>query len=66
MKIHKRLMLVNLASAEIGLAIAKKVEEHDLTNLEVIEILTSTIQSYLKYELRMERHGNYDKPAGQE
>lgn len=38
--------------------------EYDMTNIEVMQTLHQLGLGILKYMLRYERHGNYDKPAG--
>lgn len=37
--------------------------EFEMTDIEVLQALTSSMAGSLKYMLRYERHGNYDKPA---
>lgn len=66
MRISKREMEANKAKTELELAIHQKAEELGLTDVELLQALTSAQQSTLKYMLRMERHGTYDKPAGVE
>jgi len=69
-KEHPRAKIVRLAKAEIGLALARAVGQHDLTRVEVIRIITGACHDYVadvtKYMLREERHGDEDKPADRE
>lgn len=44
--------------------IVEHQKEHGMTDIEVLQALFSYGQTNLKYQLRYERHGNYDTPAG--
>lgn len=39
------------------------IEKGGFTAVETMIILNSVMATHLKYELRYERHGNYDTPA---
>lgn len=40
-------------------------QEKGMTDIEVLQALTSHMADSLKFMLRMARHGNYDKPGGE-
>ena len=63
MKIHPRTMVVQKADTEINRAINEIWKKYDLTNNEILMILTGSQQSLLKWALRRERHGDEDKGA---
>ena len=67
-KIHKRESIVRLAELDITEAVHKITEKHKLTTLEMLCVvngaMSGVIGSIVKYEIRNERHGNYDKPGG--
>jgi hypothetical protein len=56
LRLHKRTMPVQSASADFRLSLIKFQQEHDLTDVEVAQMLTETLQSVLKYVLQRERH----------
>ena len=65
MKIHPREEITNKAKLEFMKLIGAWMEKYDLTLIEMLQILTGEIQTYLKYALRQERHPkDPDKPAG--
>jgi hypothetical protein len=61
---HEREMKVRKASLELETLIIEKAQEADLTDVELLQVLTSAQQGTLKYMLRRERHGDSDTPAG--
>lgn len=63
MQLHERTMPVSAASTKLAILIDKFQEENDLTDIELLQALHSHSQSVLKYMLRYERHGNYERPA---
>lgn len=63
MRLHERTQKVQLAYAEIEMAFMKAVESADLTPAETFILLARIIQHYGTYEIRMERHGTYEKKA---
>lgn len=63
MTMHERTMPVKKAGLEISDALVRIRDEHDLTDVEFLQILVAEQQSVLKYMLRFERHGDYDTPA---
>lgn len=56
MKLHPRTMPVERARAEIGLALIRMQEEHDLTNIEMLQAIGLVQSQILTYMLRAERH----------
>lgn len=67
MKIHKRVPIVNEASAEIAQHFVKTASKHNLTSIEMLGILHDIAGTTLKYALRAERHPeNPDQPSGLE
>ena len=63
MKIHKRFKIVNKADVDIRRAIADAAARYDLTFAEEIAILADIIRTETKVLIRLERHGNEDKPG---
>lgn len=63
MKVNQRMFLIQQAESEIHKFILDKVQEHDLTYIEELQILNSISASALKYALRIERHGDASKEA---
>lgn len=63
-RIHEREVKVRRASAELETMILQKAREEDLTDVELLQALTSAMQGSLKYMLRRERHGDEDTPSG--
>lgn len=70
MKIHKREQQTDLAQTQLTLAVWKELENHDLTEGELIRVLTgafsSLIGSQARDMIRFERHGNYEDAGGLE
>ena len=58
---HPREQRVTLAKVDIGEAILEAIEKYNLTDYEVLQILTGEALGYIRMGLRMERHGDYDK-----
>lgn len=69
-KVHIREQITRKAEQELRSFLwdLHKREDLGLTNIEykmlLHSILSEEVSRYFKYELRMERHGNYDKPSG--
>jgi hypothetical protein len=66
MRLHPRTRLVQLAELEINEAISAVWKRHDLTSLEVCQILTSRLALTQKYMLRSERHPDNPDKGGDE
>ncbi len=65
MKLHLRNAIVAAARMDMQKVVVNISNEHQLTSLELIGILTGEIDEALKYALRFERHGNYEKRSGE-
>ena len=63
-QIHPREQKVNAASIKAHSDLLGIRAEYELTDIEYLGILTEIMQSCMKYALRVERHGNEDKPSG--
>lgn len=63
MRISAEAQRVSIAQTELEIAIDKFQDEHDLSDIEVMQALNSYVAGKLKFMLRYERHGNYDTPA---
>lgn len=67
MGLHPRYLIEREAELELRQAVSDVLNKHDLTVLEAIRLLnmvcSDRITSIVKYELRVERHGNADDPA---
>jgi hypothetical protein len=66
MRIHPRERIVAQASQDINKAINDAVEKHELTDWELVQILTTRIASEAKYGIRFDRHGNHEDEGGLE
>lgn len=64
MREHPRAQMVRQASSRIKVAFFEMVDEHGLTYVETAQVLAECLQTNLKYALRVERHGDENKPAG--
>jgi hypothetical protein len=68
MRVHERDQAVQVASARMGIALLDVAKEHDLTDIEYAVAASSALSDLIgrhwKYELRWERHGNTEDPAG--
>lgn len=56
LRLHPRTLPVQGAEARIKLALLELQQEHDLTDVEMLQILHLAQLSILKYMLRAERH----------
>jgi hypothetical protein len=72
-RVHEREAAVTAAKIklqELLIAWAESPEVHELTGPEYVQVLTDQLSnrvlSWAKYEIRFERHGNYDDPGGLE
>lgn len=67
MKIHQRETLVNKAHVKIKEAIVEHTR--GLTEAEILRVIAAVLADEIggiaKYQIRMERHGDPDKPGGQ-
>jgi len=67
-KIHERESLVKSAELQLREAIVEMMKSWDLTTFETIQVfnkvMSEEIASVVKYQIRFERHGNYDTPGG--
>ena len=61
---HPRDIEFQKAKAKITLEFFERVDENNLTDGEVMSILSGLMSSTAKYAIRMERHGNYETPGG--
>lgn len=66
MKLHARTMHVSRARNEIGLALIRLQQEHDLTDIEMLQAINEAQASILKYMLRAERHPTDPEAKGDE
>ncbi len=65
MKLHPREQKTKKASLALEEAVLNIVREHDITFIELVQMLAACLQSWSKYALRAERHPEQpDKPAG--
>jgi hypothetical protein len=65
MKIHPRVSIVAKARSELAIALLNIVENNDLTYGEIHSIINDEQSSWIKYQIREERHpNNPDKPGG--
>lgn len=64
MRVHEREQQVQVAKAELRLQFLTAADDAGLTDVELLQVLTSLQETVLKGMLRMERHGDPDKPAG--
>jgi hypothetical protein len=67
MRLHPRTLVVQGASADVGLAVADIADRHDLTVVEIVKILNEQSAGWIKHLLREERHpGDPDTRADEE
>jgi hypothetical protein len=66
MRIHPRTRIVEKAELEIGDAVREVAGRHELTHIELQQILASTQLKWLKYALRQERHPSDPEKGGDE
>jgi hypothetical protein len=65
-RIHPRTPVVEKAELEIGEAVREVVKRHELTFIELQQILATTQLKWLKYALRHERHPDDPDKGGDE
>lgn len=67
-RIHSRERRCLDADLELSRAITEIATKHELTTVEELRLVNSTLSNHiggiLKFALRKERHGNTDKPGG--
>lgn len=64
LRLHPRTIPVNQAGAEFHDWLWRFQEDKELTDIELMQILTDALERRLKYKLRAERHPhNPDKKA---
>lgn len=66
MKLHKREAIYRKAELDFNIFYVEWVKKHHLTDGEILMILASSISTIAKYQIRYERHGNYNEPGGLE
>jgi hypothetical protein len=74
-RVHPRERIVSEARIELQEVVLDWQKKHStetddpLTLMEALsvinDVLSSTLGHAFKYEIRYERHGNYDKPGGE-
>lgn len=64
--LHPRYSIVRQAGTELGDAVLNVLKKHKLTYLEIVQILTDQIQTWVKYGIRAERHPNDPSKKGDE
>lgn len=64
MKRHEREAVVARARGDFLKMYIDWLQDHDLTYIEVAQILGDQLSSVLKFALRVERHGDDETPAG--
>lgn len=66
LKINERVPIVQKAETDLSLAVNKVVKEHDLTYLELAQIINQVQANWIMYGIRNERHPeNPDKRGGE-
>jgi len=64
MKRHPRAIAAQKAESEISESISAIAEKHELSDIELLQIMNGLLATTLKYMLRAERHpDNPDLPA---
>lgn len=67
---HPREESCTKAQIALKLAIQTICREHDLTDAESLRVVTAAMSTWIgdvaKYAIRMERHGDTNKPGGWE
>lgn len=70
MRQHRREPIVRAAENELRGAIIDIIEKHQLTDAEALAIVAAALGGHVgsvaKYAIRMERHGDPNKPGGLE
>lgn len=67
MKLHRRTLLVSAAESELNRAISDLALKHQISSVELLQILSARAQAELKFMLRAERHPkNPNKKADEE
>lgn len=66
MRLHPRYHPMRKAACEVGAAVLKAVEDHDLTYGELISILAQETAMAAKYLVRIERHPDDPEKKGDE
>lgn len=71
MRLHQREVVVTEAEIELRQVISEWSKKHsELTSAEWLKVMlgvcSDQMQSLLKIEIRLERHGDADKPGGAE
>lgn len=56
MQLHPRTLIVQGAAAQIGLAVCRLAEEHDLTAIETLKCVLECAHQWTTMALRAERH----------
>lgn len=66
LRAHPRTGVTARADAEFNEAVSQVVKRHQLTSVELMQILAARMQSLLKYMLRHERHPDDPDKGGDE
>lgn len=64
-RLHEREELTRLARIDFCRTFADFTLRHKLTYVELAQLFAEQASSSLKFALRVERHGNDEKPAGE-
>ena len=68
LRLHERELLVRKAEGEVRAAFLDALRKHDLTGGEELRVVSSVLADYLqtfaKYAIREERHGDASKAGG--
>lgn len=64
MKQHPRERVIRKAQSEIEWKLINLVNLHELTDGEVLQMLSSFMATQAKYMIRFERHGETETPGG--
>lgn len=64
LKMHPREEQTHLARLDIRRAVNEAGQRNKLTTCELVMILTDAIREHVALELRVERHGDVNAPAG--
>lgn len=63
MRVSKEAQATSAKMSKCKGEIMELIEKGGFTSVETMLILSGVMETHLHYELRYERHGNYDTPA---
>ena len=66
MELHERTLFVNITQAKLSVHFWQTASEAKLTDGEIVQCLSSMLQSAAKYMVRNERHPNESEKRGDE